>query len=139
MNMLCTTFGTSNQSKWIVSRYLTNSICLYFFSGPPVNQSDIQRAMQEVYQQELSRLQLAAALGRAGQATSNGDPASAPTAAPGAASPKSAAAAAGAEGEGEKDSSTITATPSDKESAEKESPPIPEHLGNFWEFSREPV
>ena len=86
--------------------------------------------MQEVYQQELSRLQLAAALGRAGQATSNGDPASAPTAAaPGAASPKSAAAAGGAEGEGEKDSSTITATPSDKESAEKGSPPIPEHLG----------
>ena len=94
--------------------------------------------MQEVYQQELSRLQLAAALGRAGQATSNGDPASAPTAAPGAASPKSAATA-GAEGEGEKDSSTITATPSDKESAEKGSPPIPEHLGNFWEFSREPI
>ena len=85
--------------------------------------------MQEVYQQELSRLQLAAALGRAGQATSNGDLASAPTAAPGPASPKSAAAAAGAEGEGEKDTSTITATPSDKESAEKGSPPIPEHLG----------
>ena len=86
--------------------------------------------MQEVYQQELSRLQLAAALGRAGQATSNGDPASAPAATPGAASPKSAAAAAGAE-EGEKDSSTVTATPSDKESAEKGSPPMPEHLGNF--------